>query len=119
MESSLILGLLGLVILLFFVARKLSFKLASKGVGMKIKNGAKILDVRTPEEFRQGHYPNAINIPVDRIAARVAELGRDKSIPIVAYCASGGRSASAQRSLVALGFTDVTNAGGLGDMPNM
>ncbi|MBL8992074.1 MAG: rhodanese-like domain-containing protein, partial [Spirochaetia bacterium] len=114
MGSSLIYWLLGGIVL-FFIIKKLSFKFASKGVGMKIKKGAKIIDVRTPEEFRLGHYPDAVNIPVDQIAGRISELGQDKSVPIVAYCASGGRSASALRTLVASGFTDVTNAGGLSD----
>ncbi|MCC6274839.1 MAG: rhodanese-like domain-containing protein [Leptospiraceae bacterium] len=82
----------------------------------KIKAGAKIIDVRTKDEFQDGHYDGAINIPVNTLNSKLGELG-DKSKPIIVYCASGGRSASAAHMLKANGFADVINAGGLGDMP--
>lgn len=81
----------------------------------RIKAGARIVDVRTPEEFRDGAYPGAINIPVQALGARMSELSKDK--PIVVYCASGGRSATAARMLRGAGYPDVINAGGLEDMP--
>ncbi|MGA9406929.1 MAG: rhodanese-like domain-containing protein [Bacteroidota bacterium] len=81
-----------------------------------IKAGAKIIDVRTSEEFNEEHYPNALNIPVDQIRRRLAEFG-EKNTPIVLYCASGSRSAFAARLLKSAGYTDVINAGGLDDMP--
>ena len=82
----------------------------------KIQAGAKVFDVRTPEEFSEEHFPNATNIPVDQVQARLAEFG-DKNAALVVYCASGSRSAYAARILKMAGFTDVTNAGGLFDMP--
>ncbi len=82
----------------------------------KIKAGAKIIDVRTTEEFTEEHYPNALNIPVDQIRQRLTEFG-EKNTPIVVYCASGSRSAFAARMLKSAGYTDVINAGGLDDMP--
>jgi phage shock protein E len=82
----------------------------------KIKAGAKIIDVRTAEEFNEEHYPNALNIPVDQIRQRLTEFG-EKNAPIVVYCASGSRSAFAARMLKSAGYTDVINAGGLDDMP--
>lgn len=81
-----------------------------------IKSGAKIIDVRSPEEFDDEHYLNAINIPVNEIQARLAELG-DPSDPIVLYCATGSRSAYAARILSMSGFKKVVNAGGMYDMP--
>ncbi|HTN52507.1 MAG TPA: rhodanese-like domain-containing protein [Anaeromyxobacter sp.] len=84
-------------------------------VKQKIEAGAKVLDVRSPEEFRGGAYPGAVNIPVQSLAGRLAELPKDR--PIVVYCASGGRSAVAARLLAQAGYADVVNAGGLGDMP--
>ena len=81
----------------------------------RIKAGAKIVDVRTPDEFQDGAYPGAVNIPVQTLGARMGELSKDK--PIVVYCASGGRSATAARMLLQAGYADVVNAGGLGDMP--
>ncbi len=82
----------------------------------RIKAGAAIIDVRTPEEFEDEHYPEARNIPVNELAARAAEIG-PKDKPVVLYCASGARSAMGARLLKMSGFADVVNAGGLYDMP--
>ncbi len=84
----------------------------------KIKSGAKIVDVRSTEEFGEEHYPNAVNIPVEQIQSRISEVG-EKSSPVILYCASGSRSAYAARVLKNSGFTDVVNAGGLYDMPEL
>lgn len=107
-----------LIAFVFFIFYRMKgFAMADANiVKEKIQNGAKIFDVRTPEEFNSGHYPGAINIPVDQISKRIQEFG-DKSTPIVIYCASGGRSSSARNALMSVGFTDVTNAGGLSSMP--
>lgn len=90
-------------------------KMPSSLVKQKIDSGATIIDVRTPEEFRDGAYPGAINIPVSNLSARVGEIPKGK--PVVLYCASGARSASAARAMKQAGFADVVNAGGLSDMP--
>lgn len=82
----------------------------------KIKAGAAIIDVRTPDEFADGHYEGARNIPVNVLGNRMDEVG-PKDRPVVLYCASGARSAMAAKMLKASGFADVTNAGGLDDMP--
>ncbi len=81
----------------------------------KIKAGAKIVDVRSVAEFQSGAYPGAVNIPVQELQHRLGELPKDR--PIVVYCASGGRSAAAERLLRANGFGDVVNGGGLFQMP--
>lgn len=77
-----------------------------------IRGGALLLDVRTPEEFQQGHLEGSINIPYDEIHSRLAELV-DTSKPIVAYCRSGNRSGKAKGILEGLGYKNVVNAGGL------
>ena len=82
----------------------------------KIAKGARIIDVRTPAEFRDGSYPGAINIPLVALLARMNEL-EPRDAPIVLFCASGARSAQGARLLRRAGFTDVVNAGGLDDMP--
>jgi phage shock protein E len=82
----------------------------------KIAAGARIIDVRTPAEFADDAYPGAVNIPLAILPARMPEL-EPKDKPIVLYCASGARSGQALRLLRQAGFTDVVNAGGLGDMP--
>jgi phage shock protein E len=82
----------------------------------KIAAGARIVDVRSPAEFKDGAYPGAVNIPLPLLPLRMAELG-PKTAPIVLYCASGARSGQGMRFLKQNGFTDVINAGGLEDMP--
>ncbi|MCK6575703.1 rhodanese-like domain-containing protein [Myxococcota bacterium] len=81
----------------------------------KIRNGAYIVDVRTVDEYLDGAYPGAVNIPVQEFAHRAHEIPMDRSV--VLYCASGGRSAMAARYLKQNGHPDVVNAGGLDDMP--
>ncbi len=90
--------------------------MAGNSVKEKIQAGARIVDVRTPAEFADGSYPGAVNIPLSVLAARMNEL-EPKDAPIVLYCASGARSGQGARLLRQAGFTDVINAGGLGDMP--
>ena len=79
--------------------------------------GPIVVDVRTPAEFSGGAYPGAINIPVDEVQMRISEIG-SKSRDITVYCASGARSAYAQRILMQLGFTNVKNGGGIAQMMN-
>ena len=85
-------------------------------VAAKIKAGARIVDVRTPQEYGAGSYRKSRNIPLDALAGRLSEL-EPKDKPVVVYCASGARSARAARILKKAGFTDVANAGGLSEMP--
>jgi phage shock protein E len=82
----------------------------------KVKAGAKIVDVRSADEFEGGHFPEAVNISVEQVHARLAEFG-DKNAPVIVYCATGSRSAYAARLLKMAGYTMVINAGGLDDMP--
>jgi rhodanese-related sulfurtransferase len=69
-----------------------------------------LLDVRTPEEFSAGHLPGAVNIPVDELRGRLAELPRDGQI--AAYCQVGQRGYLATRILRQRGFNAVNVGGG-------
>jgi len=72
--------------------------------------GARLLDVRAPAEYAGGHLPGAINVPVQELDRRLAEVGpRDGEL--VLYCRSGKRSARAAEILRAHGFTRVHNLG--------
>ncbi|MCB1687347.1 MAG: rhodanese-like domain-containing protein [Halioglobus sp.] len=73
------------------------------------------IDVRTPAEYASGHVPQAILIPFDGIEAGVAQRQLSKDTPIYLYCAAGGRAEKAKERLEALGYTEVTNVGGLKD----
>lgn len=75
-----------------------------------LKQGATIVDVRTVNEFKQGHIRGAINIPLQSIGAQSHKLKKDQ--PIITCCASGMRSASAKSILKSAGFTQVHNGGG-------
>lgn len=75
-------------------------------------NGSIILDVRTISEYKDGHIPNSINIPVENIES-VASKYKDKSTPFFVYCLSGARSASAARVMNQMGYENVTDMGGI------
>jgi NADPH-dependent 2,4-dienoyl-CoA reductase/sulfur reductase-like enzyme/rhodanese-related sulfurtransferase len=79
-------------------------------------NSTLIVDVRTQGEFRGGAVPDAVNIPLDELMHRSEELGSDTDREIIVYCASGARSAYAQRMLMQLGYTNVKNGGGVASM---
>ena len=65
-----------------------------------LAGGGTLVDVRSPEEFRAGHLPDAINAPVQQLTAHVTTLKkRAKKGPVIVYCLSGGRSALAKRIL--------------------
>lgn len=77
-----------------------------------VDQGARLVDVRSPEEYAAGHIDGAVNIPVGEIEARSGELG-DKNGAIVLYCRSGARSARAKAALRSAGFTAVRNLGAM------
>ena len=82
---------------------------------MEQESGYIILDVRTPEEFAEKHIPNAINIPNENIGTdEISELP-DKDQLIMVYCRSGRRSKEAAEKLVALGYTNIVEFGGIID----
>jgi phage shock protein E len=76
--------------------------------------GARLVDVRTPEEFAAGHLPGAILIPHDQVAARARELG-PSTTPIVLYCRSGRRTGIAAGALASLGYARVWDLRGMGN----
>ncbi len=69
-----------------------------------------LIDVRTPGEFKGGHIPAAINIPVSDLSHRIGEIAKDKTVLI--YCQSGMRSRQAGAILSKHGFTDIVNLQG-------
>ena len=76
-----------------------------------------ILDVRTQEEFNEGHIPGAILIPNETILDEQPALLPDLDAEILIYCRSGNRSAQAANKLIAMGYTDVVDFGGIIDWP--
>ena len=80
----------------------------------KTTSGAILLDVRTPEEYRNGHIPGSRNIPLGTID-RTAEIVDNKDTPLFVHCLSGARSRQAAEALQQMGYTNVTNIGGIAD----
>lgn len=75
------------------------------------KNGI-LLDVRTAQEYAQGHIPESINIDLASLN-QVLEKIPDKKTPVFVYCRSGARSSRAVRKMKKAGYFDVTNIGGI------
>jgi rhodanese-related sulfurtransferase len=69
-----------------------------------------VLDVRTPQEYAEGHVPGAVNVPHDQVASRLAEVPKDKDVVI--YCRSGRRAALAAEVLEAQGYSRLSHLEG-------
>ena len=78
----------------------------------KTIEGSVILDVRTVSEYKGGHIPKSINIPVDEIS-KVSVKYQDKATPFFVYCLSGARSAGAVRIMNQMGYENVVDMGGI------
>ena len=74
--------------------------------------GAVLLDVRTPQEYQEGHIPGSKNVPLQTID-KISSVADNKNIPLFVYCYSGGRSRQAAAVLQSMGYTNVTNIGGI------
>lgn len=75
-------------------------------------DGAVLLDVRTAEEYRDGHIDGSVNLPLDKISF-VEDTVKDKSTPLYVHCYSGSRSGQAVFYLKQMGYTNATNIGGI------
>ncbi len=77
-----------------------------------IQSGALVIDVRSEEEFAEGHLDGAINIEWDQTDALIAAIGSDKQRQVVFYCRSGNRSGKSMAELESRGYTHIFNATG-------
>ena len=73
---------------------------------------AVLLDVRTPREYREGHIPGSKNVPLQTID-KVASVAENKDTVLFVYCYSGARSRQATATLQHMGYTNVTDIGGI------
>jgi len=74
-----------------------------------IEQGAFLVDVRTPDEFADGHVRGSVNIPLNTIQTQLPKFKNKKNI--IVFCLSGGRSSQAKSILEQNGFTNVVNGG--------
>lgn len=79
-------------------------------VAAAVDRAAVVVDVREPAEFRAGHVPGAVNIPMGQLTGRLGELDRRRRVHVV--CATGNRSSAMTDVLTAAGFDAVNVAGG-------
>lgn len=74
--------------------------------------GAVLLDVRTPDEYREGHIPDSVNVALQSMD-RVVSVAKNKETPLFVYCYSGSRSRQAADMLQRMGYSNVNNIGGI------
>lgn len=80
----------------------------------KATSGAVLLDVRTREEYKEGHIGGSKNLPLQSINEAPTLISK-KDTPLFVHCLSGGRSRSATATLKQMGYTNVTDIGGIAD----
>ena len=78
-------------------------------------NSVILVDVRSPEEYASGYLQGARNIPHDQIGEEIAAIVPDRSAQVILYCRSGRRANTALETMRAMGYTNVSNYGGLED----
>lgn len=76
-----------------------------------------IIDVRTKQEFDEGHIDGSINIPDFELVSRIGEIVKDKNDTVILYCRSGNRSKQASLKLIEMGYKKIYDMGGLLDWP--
>ena len=79
---------------------------------LRAQTDAVVLDVRTAQEFSEGHVPDALNIDIMAAGFAAAASKLDKNSPVLVYCRSGRRSLKAASTLSTLGFPSVHNLEG-------
>ncbi len=72
-----------------------------------------VIDVRSAREFDAAALHGALNIPLPDLQGRIGRVAADRAVPLVLYCASGARSGIGCVMLAQMGYTNVSNAGGL------
>lgn len=94
--------------------RKLERSLDKKDINRNeleklLKDGAILVDVRSPQEYKEGHLDGAISIPEYEIISKHSSSFSSKDENIILYCSNGLRSKKAQRKLEKIGYTNVYN----------
>jgi len=101
------------VIAVFFMMKK-SGQISAKDALEKLKDGALVIDVRSPGEFNSGHLPAAVNISLDEIETELPRRVKNKNQVLLLHCASGMRSGMAKSKLKEMGYTNAFNLGSYG-----
>ena len=94
----------------FFLFKRAG-RITPKAALAHLKNGALVIDVRSAGEFKSGHLPSAINLPLDEIETALPRRVKDKNQVLLLHCASGMRSGMARQKLRRLGYVNTFNLG--------
>lgn len=108
-----IIPIMAVAVIATFVLLKRMSLVTEETARENLHNGALVIDVRSPEEFRSGHVPGALNLPLGELREKIFARVKDKNQPLLVHCLSGGRSAIAKQQLKGLGYTKVFNLGSL------
>ena len=103
---------IAVIVVLIFLLKK-SGEISTKDAQARLKDGALVIDVRSPGEFDSGHLPSAINIPLDEIESALPRRIKDKNQVLLLHCQSGMRSGMAKQKLKSMGYTHAYNLGSL------
>lgn len=112
MNFDFLLIIAAVVILVFMIKR--AGQISSQAALAHLKHGALVIDVRSADEFKSGHLPQAINIPLDEIESVLPGRVRDKNQALLLHCLSGTRSGIAKIKLKRMGHLNVFNLGSYG-----
>lgn len=97
--------------------KKAEYKKITSDEAKKMMETQKVIvvDVRTLEEYNEGHIPNAISVPLETIENEAEAKLKNKDALILVYCRSGRRSREAALKLIEKGYTNVIDFGGIKD----
>ena len=101
------------IVLLFVGIKQIGF-ISPEAARNHLRQGAKVIDVRSPQEFQSSHLLGAVNIPGNAIEAQIARYAPNKESVLLLHCLSGGRSGLAARTLKKLGYKNAFNLGSYG-----
>ena len=104
---------LAIVVIVYSIWKR-SSQISTGSAVEHLKNGALLIDVRSPAEFSSGHLPNAINLPLGEIETELPRRVKDKNQVLLLHCQSGMRSGVAKTKLGGLGYTSAFNLGPYG-----
>ncbi len=103
----------GVILVALLVLKRIG--LISRGKARQhLQNGAMLVDVRSPGEFKSRQLPGAVNIPLDQLHSSAKRHLPDKNCVLLLHCLSGTRSGLACRALKQMGYTNVFNLGSYG-----
>ena len=102
--------IVGAIMVAFFIVKRMSF-VSEEAARKHLTQGALVIDVRSPEEFRSGHVPDAINLPLGELRESLPHRVKDKNQVLLLHCLSGGRSGIAKGQARGLGYPNTFNLG--------